>query len=99
MSDLIARLRDRSGFVERGPMALMQHCEEAAAELERLTAENAALRAERDAASGAFAVLLNYAQDSDDSCYGTLGTQLVREIIAQTGFRIDSARAKESGNG
>ena len=92
MSDLIPWLQNRAeDFRETWP-TWADKMDEAAAELERL-------RAERDAASGAFAVLLNYAQDSDDSCYGTLGTQLVREIIAQTGFRIDSARAKESGDG
>lgn len=55
-----------------------------ARELER---ENAALRAALTSAHGAFSVLIQYADDSDGSCYGTLSTGLVRAVIGQVDGR------------
>lgn len=100
MSDLIERLRDRSGFVERGPMALMQHCEEAAAELERLTAENARYRS-------AIRWALGYdegepqfrgREDGDKPYYWRAELQR-RAGDSVRDAALDSARAKESGDG
>ena len=53
------------------------------AERDDLRKEVEALRAALTSAHGAFSVLIQYADDSDDHCYGTLSTSLVRAVIGQ----------------